>query len=52
MLDTEGATLDDVDEALTHIAQARRTTVKDCRLLAIVSEDIDPLLDRRLELSK
>lgn len=50
MLNLEGSTLTEVDEALAHIANARRTTTKDCRLRAIVSEDIDDLLDRRLVL--
>lgn len=52
MLNTDGATLDDVREALTHISQQRCQLEHDCRLRDLVSDDIDELLDRWLELSR
>lgn len=49
---TEGSTVADCDEALTHMAAEHRTlTEHDCRHL-VLDTYIDKLLDRRLELSR
>ena len=50
VLKTDGATLDEVREALARIARQRCQLEHDCRLRDLVSDDIDELLDRMLEL--